>query len=191
MNRLVCCRRPGSHSLATGTRRATHHVVPPRGREKSVGWFDTDFRHAAEDADFLARLGEDKPIAYVREVVSHYRLGHSALTGNLVRTEAARIQLWLKHLDRIGLRKPELRDRLHHRLLTATLRLEECRQKKIVDADVDVAQLISSDAEPATRQAPTEVRLSGSPQNAAQAFAGSGQELTFRRLPAFVAVLSP
>ena len=80
----------------------------------------------------------------MREIVSHYRLGHSALTGNLVRTEAARIQLWLKHLSRIGGRKPELRDRLHQRLLTATLRLEDCRQRKVDEAAIDLAQLIGS-----------------------------------------------
>ena len=121
-----------------------HTTLFRREDGERVGWFDSEFRHAAEDADFLARLGEGKPIAYVREIVSHYRLGHSALTGNLVRTEAARIQLWLKHLSRIGTRKPELRDRLHQRLLTATLRLEDCRQQNVDEAAIDLAQLIGS-----------------------------------------------
>ena len=121
-----------------------HTTLFQRADGEHIGWFDTEFRHAAEDADFLARLGEDRPIAYVREIVSLYRLGHTALTGNLIRTEAARIQLWLKHLDRIGSRKPDLRDRLFHRLLGAVLRLEGCRQKQVSDTDVDLDQLIST-----------------------------------------------
>jgi len=132
-----------------------HTTLFRRADGEKVGWFDTDFRHAAEDADFLARLGEDRPIAYVREIVSLYRMGHSALTGNLIRTESARIQLWLKHLNRIGSRKPDLRDRLHHRLLNATLRLEDCRQKEIVDPDVDLDQLIST----TLKQIPGNLRL--------------------------------
>ena len=120
-----------------------HTTLFRRKDGEAIGWFDTGFRHAAEDADFLARLGEDRPIAYVREIVSLYRTGHSALTARVIRTEAARIQLWLKHLDRIGSRKPDLRDRLHQRLLNATLRLEDCRQKQIADTDIDLTQLIS------------------------------------------------
>lgn len=119
-----------------------HTTLFRREDGERIGWFDTGFRHAAEDADFLARLGEDRPIAYVREIVSLYRTGHSALTGKVIRTEAARIQLWLKHLDRMGSRKPDLRDRLHQRLLTAALRLEDCRQRKMTDAHVDLDRLI-------------------------------------------------
>lgn len=120
-----------------------HTTLFRRCDGEKAGWFDSQFRHAAEDADFLARLGENRPIAYVREVVSLYRWGHTALTRNTVRTEASRIMLWLKHLDRIGSEKPDLRERLFQRILNATLRLENCRVQDIREPEYDLDQLIA------------------------------------------------
>lgn len=83
---------------------------------EKVGWFDHDFKFACSDADFLARLGRLGPVAYVSEVVSHYRRGHRSIWDDDARSSCSKVQLWEKHLNLIGKDKPELRKRLQERL---------------------------------------------------------------------------
>ncbi len=68
---------------------------------EQVGWFDPLFRYAAEDKDFFARLGEMGPIAYVPEIVSLVRRGHTSLTANSLRTEYWALHLYEKHMRRV------------------------------------------------------------------------------------------
>ncbi len=121
-----------------------HTTLFRRELGEQIGWFDPEFRYACSDADFLARLGELGPIAYVREVVSWYRRGHGALWADDIRTSCSRIQLWEKHLARIGGRDPALTARLHERLLGAALVLERHRQSTngAPTGDLDVAGFI-------------------------------------------------
>ncbi|MGI9284524.1 MAG: glycosyltransferase family 2 protein [Pseudomonadales bacterium] len=83
---------------------------------EKVGWFDHDFQFACSDADFLARLGRLGPVAYVSEVVSHYRRGHRSIWDDDARSSCSKVQLWEKHLKLIGNDNPELRKRLQERL---------------------------------------------------------------------------
>ncbi|MGI9294859.1 MAG: hypothetical protein ACR2PS_12815, partial [Pseudomonadales bacterium] len=83
---------------------------------EKVCWFDHDFQFACSDADFLARLGRHGPVAYVSEVVSHYRRGHRSIWDDDARSSCSKVQLWEKHLDLIGNDKPELHQRLQERL---------------------------------------------------------------------------
>lgn len=84
-----------------------------------VAWFDPEFRYACSDADFLARLGELGPIIYLREIVSYYRRGHNALWSDDMRTSISRLQLWDKHLKRMGERNNSLKERLQERIYNA------------------------------------------------------------------------
>lgn len=105
-----------------------HTTLFRRELGERVGWFDPEFRYACSDADFLARLGELGPVTYVREVVSYYRRGHSALWADDLRTSCSRVQLWEKHLQRTAGTKPDLHARLRERLLAVVVRLEQYRQ---------------------------------------------------------------
>lgn len=100
-----------------------HTTLFRRELGERVGWFDLDFKYACSDADFLARLGRLGPVAYVREVVSHYRRGHAALWADNVRTGCSRVQLWEKHLDLIGNDNPALTTRLQERMLGIVVQL--------------------------------------------------------------------
>ncbi len=83
---------------------------------EEINWFDHDFKFACSDADFLARLGCLGPVAYVSDVVSHYRRGHRSIWDDDARSSCSKVQLWEKHLKLIGNDKPELRARLQERL---------------------------------------------------------------------------
>ncbi len=56
------------------------------------------------------------PVAYVSEVVSHYRRGHRSIWDDDARSSCSKVQLWEKHLKLIGNDKPELNARLQERL---------------------------------------------------------------------------
>jgi glycosyltransferase involved in cell wall biosynthesis len=120
-----------------------HTTLFRRELGEQIGWFDPNFKHAGEDADFLARLGRLGPVAYVREVVSFYRRGHSSLTGNHIRSCCSRIQLWEKHLKLTGKQKPELSSRLHDRLLNVATRLERYRQDDACDSRFDLNDYVT------------------------------------------------
>lgn len=95
-----------------------------------IGWFDTEFKYACSDADFLARLGSLGPIVYLPEVVSYYRRGHAAIWSNEVRAAYSRLQLWTKHLALIDDKKPELRRRLLTRMRGVLERIAKYRKKR-------------------------------------------------------------
>jgi glycosyltransferase involved in cell wall biosynthesis len=115
-----------------------HTTLFRRRLGEQIGWFDLDFKYACSDADFLARLGQLGPIVYLREIVSYYRRGHSAIWSDDVRTSCSRIQLWGKHLALIGPHKPELRRRLQERLRGTLVTLAAHRRRsKLSDPHVD------------------------------------------------------
>lgn len=104
-----------------------HCTLFRREYGEQIGWFDHEFKYACSDADFLARLGELGPATYVREVVSFYRRGHSALWSDDVRTSCSRVQLWEKHIARVRERHPVLHRQLQQRMLGVLLKLERYR----------------------------------------------------------------
>ncbi len=78
------------------------HTTLFRHRDgERIGWFDPTFRYAAEDKDFFARLARLGPVAYVPEVVSLVRRGHTSLTRNSMRTEYWAMHLYRKHLQEL------------------------------------------------------------------------------------------
>lgn len=105
-----------------------HTTLFRRELGERIDWFDPEFKYACSDADFLARLGELGPVAYVREVVSYYRRGHAALWADDLRTSCSRVQLWEKHIERVRGGKPDLHERLQERLLNVVVRLERWRR---------------------------------------------------------------
>lgn len=101
---------------------------------EKVGWFDHDFKFACSDADFLARLGRLGPVAYVSDVVSHYRRGHRSIWDDDARSSCSKVQLWEKHLKLIGNDKPELHKRLQERLGQILVKLASYQRE---NADTD------------------------------------------------------
>lgn len=81
-----------------------------------VGWFDEAFKYACSDADFFARLARLGPIVYVREIVSYYRRGHSAMWNNQLRADYSRLQLFEKHLGLAAGGNETFKKRLRFRL---------------------------------------------------------------------------
>lgn len=93
-----------------------HTTLFRKSDGERIGWFDEDFTYACSDADFFARLARLGPVVYVREVVSHYRRGHSAMWSNQLRADYSRLQLFEKHLDLVRDKNDQLRKRLLYRL---------------------------------------------------------------------------
>lgn len=102
---------------------------------EKVGWFDHEFKYACSDADFLARLGLMGPIVYLREVVSYYRRGHSAIWNDDLRANYSRLQLWDKHLGLIRGNGKDLRNRLRKRIYMALRRISSCKGRGVVFSD--------------------------------------------------------
>jgi glycosyltransferase involved in cell wall biosynthesis len=94
-----------------------------------IGWFDHAFRYACSDADFLARLAQLGPIVYLREVVSYYRRGHSAIWNDDLRANVSRLQLWEKHLRLSGPDQSALRRRLKARMSQSLRRIALCESQ--------------------------------------------------------------
>lgn len=115
-----------------------HTTLLRKSHGEQVGWFDLDFKYACSDADFLARLGELGPVVYLREVVSYYRRGHAAIWKDQVRTGCSQIQLWTKHLQLLGHRKPELRRRLLQRMTSVLVQLARYCDAHKNDVGIDV-----------------------------------------------------
>lgn len=95
-----------------------HTTLFRREYGEKIGWFDTTFKYACSDADFLARLGRLGPLVYLPEVVSYYRRGHSAIWKDIMRASYSRLQLWGKHMPDPGTNDP-LRHRLQERIAAA------------------------------------------------------------------------
>jgi glycosyltransferase involved in cell wall biosynthesis len=93
-----------------------HTTLFRRSDGERIGWFDEEFTYACSDADFFARLARLGPVVYVREVVSHYRRGHSAMWSNQLRADYSRLQLFEKHLGLVRGNNDQLRKRLLYRL---------------------------------------------------------------------------
>jgi len=92
-----------------------HTTLFRKADGERIGWFDPEFTYACSDADFFARLARLGPLVYLREVVSYYRRGHSALWSNRLRADYSRLQLFEKHLALSG-ENDALRRRLLYRL---------------------------------------------------------------------------
>ncbi len=92
---------------------------------EKVGWFDLQYRFAAEDKDFFARLGRLGPVVYVPEVVSYYRYGgHSSLTNNnQLRTYSSQLLLFENHLHNVQPERKKFRRRLQQRTLKTLLKI--------------------------------------------------------------------
>lgn len=86
---------------------------------KKVGWFDKQFNNASEDKDFLARLAQLGPIAYIPKIVSYYRIGNSSLTKNKIQVAYSKILLYEKHLSLLTPDQKILRNHLERRILVA------------------------------------------------------------------------
>ncbi|GEM_PF-3182438 len=94
-----------------------HTTLFRRADGEKIGWFDQQYRYAAEDKDFFARLGRLGPIVYIPEVVSFYRRGHSSLTKNSLRTYFSQLLLFENHLKSTDPQQHKLRARLKWRIL--------------------------------------------------------------------------
>lgn len=88
-----------------------------------IGWFDIRFTYACSDADFFARLSKLGPIVYVKEVISYYRRGHTAIWSNELLTTYSRLQLFEKHITSMDARNKKLRRRLQDRIRMALIRI--------------------------------------------------------------------
>ncbi len=109
---------------------------------RDVDWFDPDFKYACSDADFLARLGRKGPIIYLREVVSYYRRGHSAIWNNDLKANYSRLQLWDKHLHIIADENPELKRRLLTRIHMALRTIAVFKSQGVTLNDPDYENFI-------------------------------------------------
>ncbi len=106
---------------------ATPHTTLFRKTDgEKIGWFDIKYRFAAEDKDFFARLGRLGPVAYVPEVVSHYRCGHSSLTNNNnLRTFYSQLLLFESHLHKISPKREKFRRHLQQRILQTLIKIQQ------------------------------------------------------------------
>ena len=96
---------------------APHTTLFRRADAEKVGWFDRQYRFAAEDKDFFARLGRLGPVVYVPEVVSLYRRGHASLTRDGQRTFSSQLLLFTNHLKELDPKRKRFRKRLQWRIL--------------------------------------------------------------------------
>ena len=94
-----------------------HTTLFRKSDGEKTGWFDQQYRFAAEDKDFFARLGRLGSVIYVPEVVSLYRRGHSSLTKNSQRTFFSQLMLFENHLESIDPQRSEFRKRIQWRIL--------------------------------------------------------------------------
>ena len=69
------------------------------------------------------------PIVYLREIVSYYRRGHSAIWNDDLRANYSRLQLWDKHLGLIQGDGMELRDRLQRRIHMSLRKISAYKSK--------------------------------------------------------------
>lgn len=88
-----------------------------------IGWFDIRFTYACSDADFFARLSKLGPIVYVKEVISYYRRGHTAIWSNELLATYSRLQLFEKHITSMDAKNKKLRRRLQDRIRMALIKI--------------------------------------------------------------------
>lgn len=111
---------------------APHTTLFRKSHGDAIGWFDPQFRFAAEDKDFFARLARLGPVVYVPEVVSYLRRDpdHVSVTGNEMRTAYFSLLLYQKHLriaqeeDRLLFRRLQERMRKNLEQIDARSRIE-------------------------------------------------------------------
>lgn len=111
-----------------------HTTLFRKSDGEKIGWFDSEFKYACSDADFLARLSQLGPIVYLREVVSYYRRGHNAIWNDELKSNLSRLQLWGKHLELMGSDQNELRKQLQIRMRKA---LKRIAREKVRRTDFD------------------------------------------------------
>lgn len=119
-----------------------HTTLFRKQHGEDVDWFDHDFKYACSDADFLARLGLLGPIVYLREIVSHYRRGHSAIWDDDLRSNYSRLQLWDKHMGLAGPDKMDLKDRLRSRIYNSLKRIAACNRQRQTFDDPDYQEFV-------------------------------------------------
>ncbi|MGI8739295.1 MAG: glycosyltransferase family 2 protein [Gammaproteobacteria bacterium] len=105
-----------------------------------VGWFDEAFKYACSDADFFARLARLGPIVYVKEIVSYYRRGHSAMWNNQLRADYSRLQLFEKHLELAIDDDDSLRKQLQFRLRQMLIQIARLKHQgvQLTESDLEV-----------------------------------------------------
>ncbi len=112
---------------------APHTTLFRRSDGERIGWFDRQYRFAAEDKDFFARLGRLGAVVHVPEVVSLYRQGHSSLTNNSQRTLYSQLLLFRNHLQSLDSGRAEFRRRLQWRILHT---LRQMRQNEAAGMEI-------------------------------------------------------
>lgn len=88
-----------------------------------INWFDPRFFYACSDTDFFARLGRLGAIAYVPEIVSYYRFGHTSIWKNKILATYSQYLLFEKHLKSMEKVHKMLRKQIESRLCTTLKRL--------------------------------------------------------------------
>lgn len=101
-----------------------HTTLFRKNDGEKINWFDTRFRHAAEDKDFFARLAKLGPIVYIPQIVSFYRRGHKALTKQIIIRESQKILLFEKHLKTLRKDQKRLIKRMRYRVMLSLLKIE-------------------------------------------------------------------
>lgn len=115
-----------------------HTTLFRKSDGERVGWFDEQFTYACSDADFFARLASLGAIVYVRDVVSYYRRGHSALWSNQLRADYSRLQLFEKHVALLDGKDAELRKRLLQRIRDMIVRIARQKSEGLQIKDKDL-----------------------------------------------------
>ncbi len=112
---------------------APHTTLFRKSDGDAIGWFDPQFRLAAEDKDFYARLARLGPAVYVPEVVSYLRRdpAHESVTGDEMRTAYFSMLLYRKHLQTARQEDRRLFLRLQQRLRKS---LEQIDRRARVEA---------------------------------------------------------
>ena len=101
-----------------------HTTLFRKNDGEKINWFDTRFRHAAEDKDFFARLAKLGPIVYIPKIVSFYRRGHEALTKQIIIRENQKILLFEKHIKTLANDQKQLLKRMRYRVMLSLLKIE-------------------------------------------------------------------
>lgn len=117
----------GYHAIITDAARPLPHTtVFRREAGEAAGWFDERFYRCHEDGDFLARIAVGRPIVYVPEVVSLYRVidGSGSLSRPSTDTTYCRILYMLKHLEEVRPPRQDTRRSIERRLYDALRQLD-------------------------------------------------------------------
>ena len=122
-----------------------HTTLFRRDDGEKIGWFDQQYKFAAEDKDFFARLGSLGPVVYIPEIVSFYRRGHSSLTNNSMRTFYSQLLLFKNHLQLIDPQRKKFKRRLQWRILN-TLKQMARNKEDGTEVTIDIPDNYLSNA---------------------------------------------